>query len=158
MVETALLFPLLLLLTIGSADLGRVFYYSVGVTNAAREGARQGIYYDPGTNSNPYDAETPILNAVKAEIPGDVTVTEPAPPGSPADCPTAPYSYPSALNAAFVFICFNENYLATTAAPGQTIRVTVLYNFAPATPLTNVVGSGTIHVLANAVMVVQGAS
>ena len=37
LVETALLIPLLMLLVMGSADLGRVFYYSIAVTNAARD-------------------------------------------------------------------------------------------------------------------------
>ena len=35
-VETALLLPILMLLVMGSADLGRVFYYAIAVTNAAR--------------------------------------------------------------------------------------------------------------------------
>ena len=51
-VETALLLPILMLLVMGSADLGRVFYYSIAVTNAAREAARQGTYYDPVSNGN----------------------------------------------------------------------------------------------------------
>ncbi len=46
-VETALLLPILMLLVMGSADLGRVFYYAIAVTNSAREAARQGTYYDP---------------------------------------------------------------------------------------------------------------
>src|ERR1700730_19055136 len=40
-VETALLLPILMLLVMGSADLGRVFYYAIAVTNSAREAARQ---------------------------------------------------------------------------------------------------------------------
>ena len=35
-VETALLLPILMLLVMGSADLGRVFYYAIAVTNSAR--------------------------------------------------------------------------------------------------------------------------
>ena len=161
MVETALLFPLLLLLLMGSADLGRIFYYSIAVTNAAREGARHGATFDPLTNSNSGDAAPAILTAVQNEIPGDVTVSEPAPPGNPGACPTQPYDpsiYPSSPNAAYVFICFDESTVATTATPGQTIRVAVLYNFSPTTPLGQVVGSGSIHVGATNVMVVQGQS
>src|SRR5213082_3333950 len=56
-VETALLLPILMLLVMGSADLGRVFYYSIAVTNAAREAARQGTYFDPISNSNAYRSE-----------------------------------------------------------------------------------------------------
>src|SRR5213082_245069 len=51
-VETALLLPILMLLVMGSADLGRVFYYAIAVTNSAREAARQGTYYDPISGSN----------------------------------------------------------------------------------------------------------
>ena len=43
LVELAILIPLLLLLLIGVADLGRAFYGKIAVTNAAREGARRGI-------------------------------------------------------------------------------------------------------------------
>src|ERR1700720_1770321 len=62
-VETALLLPILMLLVMGSADLGRVFYYSIAVTNAAREAARQGTYYDPTANppTNTYDDYADIL-------------------------------------------------------------------------------------------------
>ena len=39
LVEFALLLPLLLVLIIGAMDLGRVFYFKIVLTNAAREGA-----------------------------------------------------------------------------------------------------------------------
>ena len=39
LVEFALLLPLLLVLIIGAMDLGRVFYFKIILTNAAREGA-----------------------------------------------------------------------------------------------------------------------
>src|ERR1700682_5671529 len=60
-VETALLLPVLMLLVMGTADLGRVFYYSIAVTNAAREAARQGTYYDPISSSNVYDSYAAVL-------------------------------------------------------------------------------------------------
>src|SRR5713101_5857916 len=69
-VETALLLPVLMLLVMGSADLGRVFYYSIAVTNAAREAARQGTYYDPVSNSNTYDSYGQVLAAARTEVPG----------------------------------------------------------------------------------------
>lgn len=40
LVEMALVVPLLLLLLMGAADLGRVFYAHIAITNAAREAAR----------------------------------------------------------------------------------------------------------------------
>jgi Flp pilus assembly protein TadG len=39
LVEFALILPLLLVLIIGAMDLGRVFYFKIVLTNAAREGA-----------------------------------------------------------------------------------------------------------------------
>lgn len=42
LVEFALLLPVLLLLILGALDLGRMFFASISITNAAREGARYG--------------------------------------------------------------------------------------------------------------------
>src|SRR5207253_8853381 len=74
-VETALLLPILMLLVMGSADLGRVFYYAIAVTNSAREAARQGTYYDPTTNTNSFDSYGAVLDAAKQDVPADVTLT-----------------------------------------------------------------------------------
>src|SRR3989449_5175395 len=90
-VETALLVPILMLLVMGSADLGRVFYYSIAVTNAAREAARQGTYYDPLTNSNVYDTYGQVLITAQSEVP-DVALSVPA--STPSHCLTgAPASW-----------------------------------------------------------------
>src|SRR3981081_4888765 len=85
-VETALLLPILMLLVMGSADLGRVFYYAIAVTNAAREAARQGTYYDPTTNSNSFDSYSQVLAAAQKEVPSDVTLSTPT--VSPSHCLT----------------------------------------------------------------------
>ena len=157
-VETALLGPVLCLLVLGSADLGRIFYYSISVTNAAREGVRHGSAYDPTTNTNPNDSDAAVLQAVKNEA-ADLTLVEPNPPMSPPHCPTWPYAggmYPTTPNQGYVFVCFNESDLAATANSGQTIRVTILYNFSPVTPLVGSFSASSIHVQATAVMVVQG--
>src|SRR5467141_2388592 len=74
-VETALLLPILMLLVMGSADLGRVFYYAIAVTNSAREAARQGTYYDPVSGSNAYDSYGEVLAAAQTEVPSDVTLS-----------------------------------------------------------------------------------
>ena len=156
-VETALLLPLLMLLTMGSADLGRVFYYSIAVTNAAREADRQGTYYDPTTNNNSFDSYGQVLAAAQKEVPGDVTLILPA--TSPSHCLTGQPSswsayYPSQPSTGWVFICFDGNDAQSTAAT-QTIQVTILYNFEPVTPLASVVGAGDVHVEASTVMQVQ---
>src|SRR6266849_4049019 len=84
-VETALLLPILMLLVMGSADLGRVFYYAIAVTNSAREAARQGTYYDPISGSNAYDSYGQVLAAAQKEVPSDVTLTLPLPDRGPVD-------------------------------------------------------------------------
>src|SRR5437016_9760379 len=76
-VETALLLPILMLLVMGSADLGRVFYYSIAVTNAAREAARQGTYYDPVNSGNTFDTYDAVLAAAQQDVPGDVALSFP---------------------------------------------------------------------------------
>src|SRR4030042_5191220 len=57
MVEFALMLPLMALVLVGVFDLGRAFFASITITNAAREGARYGgrysKYYDPLTPSIP---------------------------------------------------------------------------------------------------------
>ncbi len=156
-VETALLLPVLMLLVMGSADLGRVFYYSIAVTNAAREAARQGTYYDPVSNSNLYDSYAKVLATAQTEVPGDVTLSLPA--SAPSHCLTgAPSSwvpyYPTQPNSGYVFICFDGND-SQSAPATQTIQVTILYNFSPVTPLAGVVGAGLVQVEASTTMQVQ---
>src|ERR1700674_3029625 len=118
-VETALLLPILMLLVMGSADLGRVFYYAIAVTNSAREAARQGTYYDPISSTNAYDSYGEVLAAAQKEVPSDVSLILPA--TSPSHCLTgapstlAPY-YPSQPNTGWVFICFDGNDSQSTAA------------------------------------------
>jgi Flp pilus assembly protein TadG len=156
-VETALLLPILMLLVMGSADLGRVFYYSIAVTNAAREAARQGTYYDPLSNGNSFDSYAQVLAAAQGELPADVTLSTPV--SSPSHCLTGSPSswsayYPSQANAGYVYICFDGNDSQSSPAQ-QTIQVAILYNFAPVTPLASVIGSGTVQVLASTTMQVQ---
>ena len=156
-VETALLLPILMLLVMGSADLGRVFYYAIAVTNSAREAARQGTYYDPISGSNAYDSYAQVLAAAQKEVPGDVTLSLPM--STPSHCLSgAPSSwsiyYPTQPNSGYVFICFDGNDSQATAAT-QTIQVLILYNFSPVTPLAQVVGASLIQVEASTTMQVQ---
>ena len=156
-VETALLFPILCLLVMGSTDLGRVFYYSIAVTNAAREGARQGSTYDPDTG-NASATHAAVIAAIRAEA-ADLNLVEPSPAFSPVNCqagpPYADSYYPTAANTGYVFACFAENDTQNAGTAGQTVRVTILYNFTPVTPIVENV-SGNIHVQATTTMVIQG--
>src|ERR1700686_5832080 len=159
-VETALLLPILMLLVMGSADLGRVFYYSIAVTNAAREAARQGTYYDPTANppTNTYDDYADILAAAQNDVPSDVTLTLAT--IAPLHCLTGSQSswsanYPAAPNTGFVYICFDGMDNPAPATAATTIQVTILYNFQPVTPLASVVGASSVHVEASTTMQVQ---
>jgi Flp pilus assembly protein TadG len=156
-VETALLLPILMLLVMGTADLGRVFYYSIAVTNAAREAARQGTYYDPISNSNAYDTYAQVLAAARQEVPNDVTLNPPV--SSPSHCLTGQPSswsayYPNQPNTGYVYICFDGNDSQSSPAQ-QTIQVNILYSFAPVTPLAGVVGADLVQVVATTTMQVQ---
>jgi Flp pilus assembly protein TadG len=156
-VETALLLPILMLLVMGSADLGRVFYYSIAVTNATREAAHQGTYYDPVSGGNAFDSYGQVLAAAQQDVPSDLTLILPS--ISPSHCLTGqpstwtPY-YPSQPNTGYVYICFDGNDSQSSPAQ-QTIQVTILYNFSPVTPLASVVGAASVHVEAATMMQVQ---
>jgi Flp pilus assembly protein TadG len=156
-VETALLLPILMLLVMGTADLGRVFYYSIAVTNAAREAARQGTYFDPLSNSNAYDSYAQVLAAAQQEVPSDVTLNPPA--SSPSHCLSGQPSswsayYPTQPNTGYVYICFDGNDSQSSPAQ-QTLQVNILYNFSPVTPLAGVVGADMVQVVASTLMQVQ---
>src|SRR5438067_12762177 len=108
-VETALLLPILMLLVMGSADLGRVFYYAIAVTNSAREAARQGTYYDPVSGDNAYDSYAQVLAAAQKEVPSDVTLSLTA--STPSHCLTGapstwPTYYPTQPNSRYVLTRF----------------------------------------------------
>lgn len=63
LVEFALVFPVLALILFGVLDLGRVFYYSITIANAAREGARYAMFYPDDTNGIRAAAEREALNS-----------------------------------------------------------------------------------------------
>jgi Flp pilus assembly protein TadG len=156
-VETALLFPILCLLVLGSTDLGRVFYYSIEMTNAAREGARFGSSYDPA-GGNAAATHAAVIAAARNEA-ADLTLVEPSPAFSPVNCQSGPpYAdayYPTDANTGYIFACFADNDSLSGGTAGQTIRVTILYNFSPATPLIDGL-SGNVHLQATTTMLIQG--
>jgi Flp pilus assembly protein TadG len=55
MIEFGLILPLLVLVVAGIVDLGRAFYASITITNAAREGARFGTL-NPSDSQGMYQA------------------------------------------------------------------------------------------------------
>lgn len=159
-VETALLLPILMFLTMGSADLGRVFYYSIAITNAAREAARAGTYYDPTATppGNAQDDYADILAVAQREAPQGVSLSLAT--IAPTHCLTGSPStwsanYPSGPNTGYVYICFDGRDTPAPPTAGNTVQVTILYNFQPVTPLSELIGASTVHVMASTTMQVQ---
>lgn len=172
MVEFALSSVVLLLLVGGLVDIGRAIYLSDALSNAAREGARHGAWFDSASLSHPYLDDTQIKAAVDAEL---ATVSQPASvlKNSSSTCPTPtdgnafhnpPYQaafYPATANQPWLYICYNDtpgtDYSSTPATNmGQLdLNVIVLFSYGPLTPLMSA-QFGLFHLAANEHMTVQG--
>lgn len=169
---------ILVLLMFGLIDLGRVFYFDVGLTGATREGARQGSWFDPTNTSNP----NPFLydGAIKSSV--DAILQKSGLPSgsvlgnvSGTTCPTTadgnvnynpPYLasiYPTTLNQPLLFICYaNTPGLDITSAPtdnsykGTDVNVILLMSYGFASGFLSGVLGSSVHIVANAHMTVGG--
>jgi Flp pilus assembly protein TadG len=172
MVEFALSSVVLLLLVGGLVDIGRAIYVTESLSNAAREGARHGIWFDASHQSNPWLDDNEIKTTVDAEL---ATISLPASTlkNSSTTCPAPtdgnayhnpPYAnsaYPPGPNQAWLYVCYNNtpgtDFLSTpgTNESQQDVNVIVLYSYSPLTPI---IGAqfGTFHLAANQHMTVQG--
>jgi len=134
----------LILLLFGLIDLGRVFYFDVGLQGAVREGARHATWFDSQTGTNPFLYDTDGWNGTpcgdpnphpgikesvdcslsKSGLPISVLqnpgLTCPAPSDGNSNF-NPPYDdsvYPSAVNAPSLFICYSQSPgLDVTSAP-----------------------------------------
>src|SRR5258708_10221640 len=68
LVEFALSSVVLLLLVGGLVDIGRAIYITEALSNAAREGARHGVWYQASNRSHPYLKDSEIQSVVAAEL------------------------------------------------------------------------------------------
>jgi Flp pilus assembly protein TadG len=171
MVEFAVSSVVLLLLVGGLVDIGRSIYVSEALSNAAREGARHGAWYDAASLSHPYLYDAEIKAAVDAEL---ATISLPASvlKNSTTTCPSPtdgngyhnpPYvssAYPSTANQPWLYICYNNtpglDYGSPATNLGQAdVNVIVLYTYGPLTPLVKS-QFGVFQVAANQHMTVQG--
>jgi Flp pilus assembly protein TadG len=171
LVEFALSSVVLLLLVGGLADIGRAIFISEALSNASREGARHGAWFDAPNLSHPYLFDAQIKAAVDAEL---ATISIPASvlknPGS--TCPSSsdgnafhnpPYvnsAYPGAANQPWLYICYNNtpglDYTSPANNLGQLdINVIVLYAYGPLTPLVTA-QFGIFQLATNQHMTVQG--
>ncbi len=169
LVEFALSSVVLLLLIGGLVDIGRATYISEAISNAAREGARHGVWYDAPRQTHPYLNDGAIESVVNAElatvgIPGSVLknsggTTCPAPTDGNTlhNPPYANSAYPTIANQAWLYICYS-NTPGQDPPPNQgqiDLNVIVLYAYGPLTPLITA-QFGTFRLASNVHMTVQG--
>ena len=157
----------------GLFDLGRGLYADSVLHNAVREGARQAIWFQSGTSSNPYlddgDIKTTVdailtQNGLSASVLQNPGTTCPTPSdGNTKYNPPYPSSaYPTATNTPALFICYqNQPGTDITTAPSdnshrlQDVNVILLMRFGMLTGALQFIPTGTL-LAANVHMEVQG--
>lgn len=173
-VEFALAAIVLLLLALGLTDLGRVYYFGVGLTGAAREGARQASWFDPGAGNNPYLDDSDIKTAVdgvltNSGLPPSVLQN----PGT--TCPSTsdgnaqynpPYTddtYAGGLNQPLLYICYDNTPGLDRATPpldnsfkGKDVNVILVMSFGFATGFMQGVLGSSVHMATNTHMMIGG--
>jgi Flp pilus assembly protein TadG len=171
LVEFALSSVVLLLLVGGLVDIGRAIYISEALSNAAREGARHGVWFDAPRQSHPYLYDAQIKSAVDSQL---AAISLPASvlknPGTTCPAPTdgnayhnPPYAnsaYPATANQPWLYICYNNSagldFTSPATNQGQLdLNVIVLYAYGPLTPLVTA-QFGIFRVAVNQHMTVQG--
>jgi len=171
LVEFAVSSVVLLLLVGGLVDIGRSIYLSEALSNAAREGARHGAWYDAPNLAHPYLYDAQIKAAVDTEL---ASISMPASvlknPGG--TCPNTtdgntlhnpPFvsaAYPPTANQPWLYICYDNtpglDYTSPATNLGQLdVNVIVLYTYGPLTPLVKS-QFGLFQMAANQHMTVQG--
>jgi Flp pilus assembly protein TadG len=163
LVEFAISSVVLVLLVGGLVDVGRAIFFSEVLSNAAREGARHGAWFDAAKQSNPYISEGQIKTAVDAEL---ATLGLPPALLQSSNCPAPSdgnaYHNPPFPNAAYptgnqplLYVCYNN---APGPPPanmiGLDLNVIVLYTYSPITPIANQ-QFGIFHVAVNQHITVQ---
>jgi TadE-like protein len=174
----------LIFILFGLIDLGRVFYFDVGLTGATREGARVASWFDPSNPTNPTCGASPSPNpdlcdaAIKAAVDQNLVKS-----GLPASilqnpgttCPSAtdgntafnpPYidtAYPAALNQPVLFICYSDtpgldlaNAPTDESYKGTDVNVILLMSFGFASGLLQGALGNSVHIVANTHMTVGG--
>lgn len=162
----------LVLLIGGVVDIGRSMYVTETLSNAAREGARHGAWFDAPSQSNPYLDDSQIKAAVDAELAaGSLPASILKNPGTTCPSPTdgnafhnPPFvssAYPPTANQPWLYICYNNSPgvdYPTTPATNMSeldLNVILLYSYGPLTPVVKS-QFGIYQLAANQHMVVQG--
>lgn len=171
MVEFALSSVVLLLLVGGLVDIGRSVFITEALSNAAREGARHGAWFNAATNTNPNLYDTEIQREVDAEL-HSISLPPSVLKNPGTTCPSTtdgnayhnpPYvtsAYPTTANQTWLYICYNNTPGLDFGSPATTQRrldlnVIVLYEYGPLTPIITT-QFGFFRLAANEHMTVQG--
>jgi Flp pilus assembly protein TadG len=175
-VEFGLAAVVLLLLVLGLTDLGRVFYFGVGLMGAAREGARQASWFDPNAGNNPYLYDDAIKAAVDKLLTNSGLPRSSLQNASGTTCPTtsdgnAGYNPPytddaysgAGVNQPLLFICYDGTPGLDVTGPqagntfkGEDVNVIVIMNFGFATGFMQGVLGSSVKLAANTHMVIGG--
>ena len=164
LVEFAVSSVVLVLLVGGLVDVGRALFLNEALSNAAREGARHGAWFDAARQSNPYISESQIKTAVDASL---RAIGIPQSVLKPSNCPASsdgnvyhnpPFpdsAYPSVGNEPWLYVCYNNAAGPPPSGPvGLDLNVIVLYTYNPITPVV-AQQFGLFHVAVNQHIAVQ---
>jgi TadE-like protein len=174
-VEFGLSSVILLLILLGLIDLGRAFYFAVGMQSATREGARQASWFDPATGTNPYLNDAAIKSAV------DAILTKSGLPASQLQNPTTTCPSPSDgnsynnppydasaytttdLNQPLLYICYAGTPGLDLATPptdngmkGMSVNVILVMNFGFASGFMQNILGNSASVATNTTMTIGG--
>jgi len=159
MVEMAIVAPVLVLLMLGAADLGRAFYLDIEVTGASRAGVRSAIV------AQVTDVGTAVRSEPNSAIPNDAPSWGDTGPGGTNDCdPNAashqcgdPSGCPPSVFSGTRIACFAvrtcglNNGSCTygtwgsrpASAPNAAVQVRVVYKMTPVTPAISALTGST---------------
>jgi Flp pilus assembly protein TadG len=159
MVEMAIVAPVLVLLMLGAADLGRAFYLDIEVTGASRAGVRSAIV------AQVTDVGTAVRSEPNSAIPNDAPSWGDTGPGATNDCdPNAPShrcgdpsGCPPSVFSGTRVACFAVRTCALNngsctygtwgsrpaSAPNAAIQVRAVYKMTPVTPAISALTGST---------------
>ena len=171
MVEFAASSVVLLLLVGGLVDIGRSIYVSEDLSNAVREGARHGVWYDAPSLTHPYLYDAAIKATVDSELAAislspsvlknpSTTCPSPSDGNSQHNPPYASSAYPPTADQPWLYICYANlpglDYTSPATNMGQLdVNVILLYKYGPLTPIVKS-QFGVFQLAVNQHMIVQG--
>lgn len=158
MVEFAISLPVLMLLVLGTVDIGRGFHFDIEITNAARQGVRDGIIADSTDIGDAVRAEPNSAIADTIGVWGDTAKNQPngctpntsTACGDPNGCPASAFSgnrqacfairtctLSGAAGSSDLGTCLSYGPWQSRPEPGggHGLQVLVVYKLAPITPV-----------------------